>query len=150
MGLRRSLAIGLFAGLLLGLPGLSSAQMVVHTIAVTTDGSGDATVYSQPTFGTIVAIRYVPNASTPLDSAASLTVTDNGTGLQALSMSSLGAGARDFWPRAFTMNTTGTVATYNGTQNVLDLVPVAGAVKVVVASGGATKSGTVYVYVQGR
>lgn len=131
-------------------PAQVSAQMVVHTVSVTTDGSGDATVYSRETFGTIAAIRYVPDGSTPLDTAATLTVTDNSTGLQALAVSSLGTAARDFWPRAFTMTTTGTVATYDGTRNVLDLVPVAGAIKVVVAAGGATTSGTVYVYVQGR
>ena len=131
-------------------PALASAQMVVHTVAVTTDSSGDATVYSPPTFGTVVAIRYVPHASTPLDDAADLTFSDNGTGLGVLTVTNMGPGARDFWPRAFTMSTTGTAATFDGTNSVLDMVPVAGAVKVVVASGGATKSGTLYIYVQGR
>ena len=128
----------------------ASAQMVAHAVAVTTDGSGDATVYSTPTYGTVVAVRYVPDGSTPLDSAADITISDNGTGLGVLTVTNVGPVARDFWPRAFTMNTTGTNATYDGTRNVLDLVPVAGAVKVVVASGGASKIGTLYIYVQGR
>lgn len=136
---------------LLCLPTLASAQMVVHAVAVTTDGSGNATVYSPPTFGTIAAIRYVPDGSTPLASASTLAITDNGTGLQVLSISTLGLASRDFWPRAFTMGTTGTVALYAaGGLNVLDLVPIAGAVKIVIASGGATRSGTFYIYVQGR
>lgn len=129
-------------------PSIAAAQMAVQAISVTTNGSGAATVYSPPTFGTVVAIRYVPDGSTPLDAAATLTITDNATGLQILAVTSLGiGGGRDFWPRAFTMNTTGTAATYDGTRPVLDLVPVAGAIKVVVASGGSAKSGTVYVYV---
>lgn len=148
--MRRPALIAVVALALWCLPAPASAQMVSHAVAVTTNGSGDATVYSVPTFGTVVAVRYVPDGSTPLDSAASLTITDNGTGLQVLAVSTLGGGGRDFWPRAFTMTTTGTNATYDGTRNVLDMVPVAGAIKVVIAGGGATKSGTVYIFVQGR
>ena len=136
-------------GLLLCLPAVAGAQVIVHTVTLTTDGSGDVTAYTPTTRGTVLAIRYVPNASTPLDSTADITITDNGTGLQALAVTDIGASARDFWPRAFTMNTTGTAATYDGTRNVLDLVPVANAIKVVVAQGGATKIGTLYIYVQG-
>lgn len=140
----------LFALIVACLPAPAAAQMVAHAVSVTTDGSGDATVYSTQTFGTVVAVRYVPHASTPIDGAGTLVVTDNSTGLQVLSVT-LGSSSRDFWPRAFTVTTTGAVALYaGGGSNVLDLVPVAGAVKVVVASGGATKSGTVYIYVQGR
>lgn len=147
----RRVVLSLAAVALFCLPASLVAQMVAHAVAVTTDGSGNATVYSPPTFGTVVAVRYVPNASTPLDDAADITITDNGTGIGVLTVTNVGPGARDFWPRAFTMNTTGTVALYAaGGTNVLDLVPVAGAIKVVVASGGATKSGTLYVFVQGR
>ena len=135
---------------LLCAPVVASAQMTVQAVAVTTDGSGNATVYSPQTFGVVVAVRYVPASASPLASSATLTITDNATGLQVLAVSTLGSLSRDFWPRAFTMNTTGTAATYDGTRAVLDLVPVAGALKVVVASGGATTSGTVYIYVQGR
>ena len=146
---RRTLLIA--CAWLLGLVPPVSAQMVAYTVTVTTNGSGDATVYSPPTFGTIVAIRYVPDGSTPLDTAATLTITDNTSGLTLLAISSLGTASRDFFPRAFTMTTTGTVALYAaGGTTVLDAVPVAGAIKVVVAAGGATKIGTVYLFVQGR
>lgn len=148
--MRRVLILALACGLALGLAAPASAQMVVHTVSVTTDASGNATVYSQPTFGVVVAVRYVPGTSA-LDNATTVTITDNGTDLQALSVSSLGPSARDFWPRAFTMSTTGVVALYAaGGTNVLDLVPVAGAIKVVVSGGGNAKSGTFYVYVEGR
>lgn len=145
----RALALSLVA--LLVWPAVAAAQVVVHTIAVTTDSSGDKTAYSRPTFGLVLAVRYVPDPSTPLDTASTVTITDGTTGLQVLAISSLGLTSRDFWPRAFTMTTTGTSALYAaGGQNVLEPVPVAGPIKVVVAAGGATKSGTVYVYVQGR
>lgn len=143
--------LGLIVAGVFCLPAPAAAQMVVHAVAVTTDGSGNATAYSPSTYGVVVAIRYVPAAVSPLASGATLTVTDNATGIQVLAVTSLGVGSgRDFWPRAFVMNTTGTAATFDGTRPILDLVPVAGAVKVVIASGGAAASGTVYVYVQGR
>ena len=131
-------------------PSQASAQMVAHTVAVTTDGSGDATVYSEPTFGVVLAVRYVPHDSTPLDAAADITITDNGTGQNVLTITNVGGGAREFLPRGVTVTTSGVEATYDGTRIVLGSVPVAGAIKVVVASGGATKSGTVYLFIQGR
>lgn len=128
-----------------------SAQVAMHTVSVTTDGSGDVTAYAPTTFGHVSAIRYVPDASTPLETGADITITDTVTGLQILAVTNVGPSARDFWPRAFTMTTTGTVALYAaGGTNVLDLVPIANPIKVVVAQGGATKSGTLYIYVTGR
>lgn len=149
--MRRLLAVwGVCAGLLLIVPALASAQVIVHTVSLTTDSSGDVTAYTRTTRGTVLAVRYVPDGSTPLDTGADVTITDNVTGLQVLAVTNMGLSSRDFWPRAFTMTTTGTVALYaGGGTNVLDLVPVANAIKVVVAQGGATKSGTLYIYVQG-
>lgn len=147
----RLLRVALLGALLtVGLPALAAAQMAVHAVTVTSDGSGDATVYSPPTFGMVVAVRYVPHDSTPLDTNADVTITDGASGLQILALTNIGLSARDFWPRAWTVNTTGTAATFDGTRPVLDLVPVAGAIKVVVAQGGASKVGTLYFYVQGR
>lgn len=149
--MRTWLRASLIAAALLCAPGIASAQMAVQTVSITTDGSGNATVYSPPTFGMVVAVRYVPAAVNALDTGASLTITDSGTGLQVLSQSTLGTSSRDWWPRAFTVSTTGVAALFaGGGSNVLDLVPVAGAIKVVVASGGSAKSGTLYFFVQGR
>lgn len=148
--MKRALLFLIVAAALLCAPTLASAQMTVHTVTVTSDGSGDATVYTPPTFGVVVAIRYVPASASPLDATVDFTITDNGTGLQILAVTNI-SGSRDFWPRAFTVTTTGVVALYaGGGTNVLDLVPVAGAIKVVAAQGGAAKSGTLYFYVQGR
>ena len=141
----------LWIALLLWLvPSWASAQMVVHTVALATNSSGDKTVYTTGTAGRVVAVRYVPDATDPMDSTSDITITDNGTGLQILAATDLGTGARDFWPRAYTVTTTGVNATYDGTRNVLDLVPVAGAIKIVVAQGGASNEGALYIFVEGR
>lgn len=144
--------IGALIGLTLGLvPWPASAQVIVHTVSITTDASGDATVYTQGTYGEVRAIRYVPDASTPLDSGADLTITDNGTGLQVITITDVGASARNFAPRMLTMTTIGAPALYAaGGTDVLDPIPVGGAIKVVVASGGNAKSGTLYIFVAGR
>ena len=85
-----------------------------------------------------------------MDSGSDITITDNGTGLQVLAVTDIGTSARDFWPRAFSVTTTGTVATYDGTNTVLDLVPIAGALKIVVDEGGASNEGELFIYVEGR
>lgn len=143
---------GLLLGLVLGLVAApASAQIAVHTVSLTTDASGDVTAYTTGTFGQVLAVRYVPDATSPLATGATLTITDNTTGLQVLAVSNLGLSARDFAPRMFTMTTTGGIALYTGGgESVLDPVPVAGAIKVVVAAGGNAKIGTVYIFVSGR
>lgn len=128
----------------------ASAQVALHTVALTTDGSGDVTAYTPTTSGTVLAVRYVPDASTPLATGADITITDTTTGLTILTITNVGVVANDFWPRAAMMTTTGVLATYDGTRAVLDQVPVASAIQVVVAQGGSTLSGTIYLYVQGR
>ena len=132
-------------------PAMASAQVVVHTVTITTDSSGDSTVYTPSTYGEVLAIRYVPHATTPLDTGADITITDNITGLGLLTVTNINVSARDFLPRAYIVNSTGTAALYAaGGANVHDTMPVAGAIKVVTAGGGATKVGTLYIYVQGR
>lgn len=138
------LAVGL-------VPQPASAQLVVHTVALATDASGDQTIYAQNTYGTVLAVRYVPHASTPLDTGGDLTLTDSVTGLQILAVTNVGPSSRDFAPRMFTVSTTGVEALYaSGGTEVLTPVPVAGSIKVVVAQGGNAKNGTLYIFVAGR
>lgn len=146
--MRHLLRASLFA-VVLCLPAVAEAQVIVHTVALTTDSSGDVTAYTRTTRGTVLAIRYVPDATTPLATGADLTVTDNVTGLPILTYTNIGLGAREWTPRTMAVTTTGAVATFDGTRNILDLIPVANAIKVVIAQGGATKSGTLYIYVLG-
>lgn len=132
-------------------PSLAQAQIIAHTVAVTTDGSGNATGYTPSTFGLVRGIRYVPDPSTPLSASATVTITENVTGLNVVTLTGIGPTARDVYPRVFTINTTGTAALYaSGGLPVLTEIPVAGPVKIVIASGGVTTSGTFYVYIAGR
>ena len=141
----------LLAAVLFWLPSTASAQVVAHTVTLTTDSGGDVTAYTPTTFGEVLAVRYVPDASTPLATGADITLTDSVTGLQVLAITNIGLSARDFLPRAFTVDSTGANALYAAAgSNVLDRIPVANPIKVVVAQGGNVRSGTLYIYVQGR
>lgn len=131
-------------------PTLAVGQVVVHTLSVTTSAGGAATVYTPTTVGEIRAIRYVPGAS-PLDSTADFTFTDNETGLELLTVTDVGPSAREWYPAIGVMTTTGVVALYAAAgTSVMDRIPIAHAIKLVVAQGGASKTGTVYLYVAGR
>ena len=149
--MRRLLLACALVALSWGLPGPAAAQMVVLTVSLATDGSGDQTVYTRPTFGRVVAVRYVPDATDPMDSTSDLTITDDATGLQLLTITNVGVSARDFLPRSYTVSSTGVNALYAAAgESVMDLSPVAGAIKVVVAQGGASNEGQLFIYVEGR
>jgi hypothetical protein len=119
------------------------------SVAVTTDGSGNATGYTEPVSGWVAAIAYVPHASTPLDTGADITITGNTSGIPIVTITDLGTVAVTVHPRAATKSTAAAAALYAaGGTAVNDRIPVADeAIKIVVASGAATKSGTFHVYV---
>lgn len=120
-----------------------------YTVSVTTDSSGDATRYTAPATGFVRAIRYVPHGTTPLDTNADVTVTGNTSGIGVYTKANIGTSAFTVQPRAACASAVdGAALTYDGTRVVNDLIPVADeAIKVVVAQGADTKSGTFYIYV---
>jgi len=120
-------------------------------VPVTTDGSGDATGYTPSCSGLVRAISYVPHASTPLDTNADIVVTGNVSGIAILTKANIGLSAVTFHPRAAVVATAdGAALLYSTSNPVADLVPVSDeAIKIVVANGAATKSGTFYVFVDG-
>ena len=122
------------------------------SVAVTTNSSGAVTGYTAPVSGRVLAIAYVPHASTPLDTNADIVVTANTSAIAILSKANIGLSATSWHPRAATVAVTdGSALLYAaGGAAVCDAVPVADeAIKIVVAQGDDTKSGTFYVYVDG-
>ena len=124
------------------------AERFVFTLTV--DASGDTTVYSAtPATGMIGQIRYVPDGSTPLDTGADLTITGEVSGLPIATLSNIGLSAVTWAPRQATHSTAGAAALYAAAgQAVNDPIAIAGErIKVVVAQGGVSKTGTLYVWV---
>jgi hypothetical protein len=113
------------------------------TITVTTNGSGDGIGYSDVVSGEISTVRCV---KTDFDNGSTITVTLETTGEAVWSESAVNASASRA-PRQPTHSTAGAAALYAGSGAAVNdrIVAVKERIKVVVASGGATKTGTFYV-----
>ena len=121
-----------------------------HDFTLTVNASGDATVYSAlPAHGEIRQIRYVPDGTNPLDTGADLTITAEGSGLAIATLTNIGTSAAQWAPRQATHSTAGAAALYaGGGTAVNDRIGVFGErIKVVVAQGGVSKTGTLYIWV---
>lgn len=113
-----------------------------ETVSVTTIANGSATSYSSVVNGRILSIQYVKD---DFADGVDFTITCETTGRTLWSQDNVNASA-EVLPRAATHSTAGVAATYDGTRAVLEPVVVANErVKIVIASGGATKSGTFYI-----
>lgn len=109
-----------------------------RTVSVTTDDMGDATEYSVPVNGLLDRIDYVKSS---FADGVDFTITEDETGLQLWAESNVNASASRA-PRQATHSTAGAAALYAaGGAAVNDRIAIAGKIKIVVASGGDTKSG---------
>ena len=108
------------------------------TTPIDTDGDGDATVYLGSNIrGLLLELRYYPGT---LATGASLTVTGETSGKAILTKSSAGTSNVSFCPRALPS----AVAYGSDGSSSSELIPMMNErIKVVVASGGATKSGSI-------
>jgi len=120
-----------------------------HTVSITTDSSGDATVYTDVIdYGEIKQIRY---AKTDFADGVDFVVSLENTGVIVWDEDDVNTSGTRCPQQATHLNTTGAAALYaGGGSAVLRPVVVAGErIKVVVAAGGDTKTGTVYIWIGG-
>lgn len=109
---------------------------------ITTDASGNATVYITPGLnsvpdGLLLALLYRPG---DLDTGTDLTITGETTGIAILTITNAGTSNKDWQPRALSH----AVADGTASSTATELIPIAKErIKVVVASGGNTKTGTI-------
>lgn len=123
---------------------MSYAQRL--TVPVTTATDGSATVYSDPAMGKVSQIRYV---KTDFADGSSITVTNETTGETIWAESNVNASATRT-PRQPTHSTAGVAALYAAAGSAVnDKIAVAGdRIKIVIASGGNTKSATFYIVLE--
>lgn len=119
-----------------------------HTLDLTVNADGDATVYTGVVSGRVLQLRYVPDGSSPLDTGADLTITGETTGVAIATLTNIGTSAFTKVPRQATHGVTGTALVYAGTDAVAEPIYLAGErIKCIVAQGGASKIGTLHVTV---
>ena len=115
----------------------------VIPVTVTTASDGSATTYSAQVNGLLDRIRY---AKTDFADGSTFTITLEDTGESLWTESSVNASATRAPRQATHLNTSGAAALYAAAGTaVLDRIAVNGRVKIVIASGGATKTGTFYI-----
>ena len=116
-----------------------------YTISVTTDGSGDATEYSTVANGRIISVAY---AKTDFADGVDFAITTETTAQNLWVDTNINA-SETVAPRQSTHDATGVVLTYTGDADVPSdyIWAVDERIKVVVSSGGDTKTGTITVIV---
>lgn len=116
-------------------------------VSVATDASGDAEVYSPVIRGKLVSIRYV---KTDFADGVDFVLTGETSGQTIWSEEAVNASATRY-PRAPTHSTAGVAALYaSGGEAVNDMIALADErIKIVVADGGDTKTGTLHIVIDG-
>jgi len=117
-----------------------------EAVSVTTAADGSATVYSGIVTGKLSQIRYV---KTDFSNGSTFTITAEATGETLWSESNVDSSATRA-PRQPTHSTLGAAALYAAAGSaVLDKIALANdRVKIVIASGGATKTGVFHIVVE--
>jgi len=116
-------------------------SIAYDAIPILTDGAGAATVYStKPMDGELLALRVT--IGTLASGAVDLTITDTTSGVALLSIANLAANT-DYYPRGAAVNPANTAIT-----NSFVKIPITGAIKCVVAQGGAAATGTLHCWVE--
>ncbi len=114
-----------------------------HVVTVTTDSGGAATAYTPMVTGEVSAIHYV---KTDFTDGVDFTITAEATGEAIWSGTNVNA-STVVAPRQATHTTAGAAALYAAAGTAV-LAPIHVAndrIKIVIASGGATKTGTFHV-----
>lgn len=122
------------------------AYMERHRVALTTNASGDVTAYTPHVTGRIRTLIYTKDN---FDAGVDFVITAENTGEIIWDEDSVDA-AKTIAPRQSTHSTDGAAAVYDGvgSKPVLNHICLANdRVKIVIANGGATKSGSIDVVV---
>lgn len=116
-------------------------------VAATVDASGDATVYSPGINGGLVSFTY---AKSTYADGVDFTITNETTGETLWAEANVNATATRY-PRAATHSTAGVAALYAaGGTAVNARIMLAGArIKIVVAQGGVSTTGTFHILIDG-
>jgi hypothetical protein len=125
-------------------------QVDRYEVSITADGSGNGTGFTAtPVRGRILAIRYVPDGTSPYATGVDVTVTGAVSGIAITTITNAGTSAIDVYPRAAIATTVNAAGLYAvGGAAVLDLIPVADEkVQITIAQAGASAAGKFHVYI---
>jgi hypothetical protein len=125
------------------------SEMTKVTVPITTDAAGAFTTKVVVPRGHLDAYRYVPHASTPLDTGADLDIVGSNTGIVYANQDNIGTSAFTKAPRMATHDETGAASLYAaGGEPVEAKIPVGDEpLTVTIANGGNALSGTLHMWI---
>ena len=115
----------------------------------TTNASGDLTVTSTASYnGRLALVQWIDgDLADGVDAVLSMTNTDAGVDVTLLTLTNANDDA--IYPvRAIAKDQAGATITYDGTNEIYEPLPVVGKLKLVVSSGGDTKTGGAVVFLE--
>lgn len=116
-------------------------------VAITTDAAGAFSTTIAAGDGAFVQYRYVPHASTPLDTGADLDIVGATSGFVYVNQDDIGTSAFSKAPRIATHDVAGVASLYAATGEPVESVAyVAEPLTITIAQGGNTLSGTLYIW----
>lgn len=123
-------------------------MVIYDAVDITTASDGTATAYTGRTFtGYLLSVQYI---KTDFADGVDITITNEAGTVTYYTGTNVNASAL-VHPRAQVHGTTGTGLTYDGTRTVCEKLPLAGdRVKVAIAQGGDTKTGTIIIVADGQ
>lgn len=125
---------------------------ILHTVALAVDGSGDQVAFtSDPIWGRVQQIRYVPDGTSPLDTGWDLDIVGEVTGLEVVvGADNLGTSAFDRIIRAPTFSTALVASLYAAGGEPVEEAPyIAGErLQITIDEGGVSKLGTLYIWTE--
>jgi hypothetical protein len=118
-------------------------------VSIASDGSGNGTGFTPIVTGHILAIRYVPDGTSPYDTGVDFVITGETSGIAVLTVTNAGTVAADYYPRAATATVANAAALYAaGGVAVLDRIPIAGErLKIAIAQATSAKVGKFHVFI---
>lgn len=119
-------------------------------LTATTDSSGDATVTTDRVFnGELCAVQWIDgDLADGVDATFTVTSTDAGVDYTILTLTNANSDAM-YFPRAQVQDLAGAGITYDGTNETHGVkAPIVGKVKLVIASGGDTKTGGAVLFIE--
>jgi hypothetical protein len=122
--------------------------MAIYQINILTATGGAYSTTFHPRAGAFRQYRYVPHATTPLDTGADLDIAGAQSGFVYANQDNIGTSAFQKLPRYATADETGTASLYAaGGEPVEGVMAVAEPITVTIASGGDAKKGTLYIWI---
>lgn len=124
------------------------AYVEQEEVVIETDSSGDGTGYTSVGNGKVINVVYTKATSSPYDAGVDFTITAEDTGITIWEEDSVDA-SKTVCPRQATHDKGGTEQNTSGDVKLGDIYLANERVKIVIANGGDTKTGTFTVLVGG-